>query len=210
MRGKSLVLLFALLLQLVLYPLLLDVGIRGPIPLALSVSLGPLAAIYFMASDKKRLVIALALGIPLEVIGLIRAFAPQVAVSSFYAALGLGFYGYAVSAIVADIISLRAINLATISDAASGYLLLGIAWIALYALLEDVRGGSFVHLGGTFDLTYYSFVILTGVGSSTVLPNSALAQSLTILEAVAGVLYVAILVALLVGVYSASVSGRSR
>lgn len=210
MRGKSLVLLFALLLQLVLYPLLLDVGVRGPVPLALSVSLGPIAAMYYMAGDRRRLAPALALGVPLEIVGLIRAFAPQIAVSSLYAVLGLGFYGYAVYAIVSDIVSLRAINLATISDAASGYLLLGIAWVALYALLEDIRRGSFANVTGMFDLTYYSFIVLTGVGTSAITPTSSLAQSLTVLEAIVGVLYVAILVALLVGVYSASVSGRSR
>ncbi len=210
MRGRSLVLLFALLLQLVLYPLLLDIGIRGPASLALSVSLGPLAAMYFMSGNKRRLAPALALGIPLEVVGLLRAFAPQIAISSLYAVLGLGFYGYAVYAIISDIVTVRAINLATISDAASGYLLLGISWVALYALLEDVRRGSFANVTGTFDLTYYSFIVLTGVGTSTVTPVSSLAQSLTVVEAVVGVLYVAILIALLVGVYSASVLGRKR
>jgi hypothetical protein len=82
----------------------------------------------------------------------------------------------------------------------AAYLLLGLIWAYAYRLLEILRPGAFsgVGAGETAALTYYSFVTLTTMGYGDVLPVHPLARSLATLEAVVGVLYVAILVSRLV------------
>lgn len=51
------------------------------------------------------------------------------------------------------------------------------------------------------DLLYFSFVTLTSLGSGDFAPVSSQARGLTIIEAVTGILYAAVFVAWLVGLY---------
>jgi len=52
-----------------------------------------------------------------------------------------------------------------------------------------------------FDCMYYSYMTLTTLGYGDIVPMTAHARSVSILEAVSGVLYVAVLIARLVGLY---------
>ena len=81
-----------------------------------------------------------------------------------------------------------------------------VAWgfAYLYAAAQVVWPGSFVGAGGGadqdwFELLYLSFSVLTSVGLSDVLPVAAHARSIVMVEMVTGVLYVALVVARLVG-----------
>jgi hypothetical protein len=81
-----------------------------------------------------------------------------------------------------------------------GYLLLGMAWASAYQFVEQMYPGSFHFVSQpinidqlTAKLIYFSFATLTTVGSdiSPVLP---LVRSMTIMEAIVGQLYPAILI----------------
>jgi hypothetical protein len=81
-----------------------------------------------------------------------------------------------------------------------------VAWgfAYLYVAAQVVWPGSFTGLGGVseqswFELLFLSFTTLTSVGLSDVTPVLAHARSLVMVEQVAGVLYVALVVARLVG-----------
>jgi hypothetical protein len=91
-----------------------------------------------------------------------------------------------------------------------GYLLLGIIWSLLYSAVETVSPGSFaVPVRGESAvvnqpldrgiLGYYSFITLATVGYGDVTPTTTLARTLAWMEAITGQLYLAILVAGLVG-----------
>ena len=98
------------------------------------------------------------------------------------------------------------VNHDVIFAAISAYLLLGIAWGHLYELLEMTAPGSFKGLGADLikdDLFYFSFVTLCTLGFGDVVPITRPARSLTILEAVIGQLYIAVLIARLMGSYVA-------
>jgi len=86
--------------------------------------------------------------------------------------------------------------------AVSIYLLLAYTWAALYGAMVNLYPGSF-HLAPDrqSDLLYFSLVTLTTVGYGDVLPLSGEARMLAALEAVTGVLYIAITVAILVSGY---------
>ena len=94
------------------------------------------------------------------------------------------------------------VSQAHLYTAVSIYLLLAYTWAALYGVMFNLYPGSF-HLGTDrqSDLLYFSLVTLTTVGYGDVLPLSGEARMLAALEAVTGVLYVAITVAILVSGY---------
>jgi hypothetical protein len=91
------------------------------------------------------------------------------------------------------------------------YLLIGILFAQLYAMLELVAPGSFVEGGRAFvaapealvpqfvKLTYFSFVSLTTLGYGDVSPVLPLARAVATLEAVIGQLYLAVFIGSLVG-----------
>ena len=98
-------------------------------------------------------------------------------------------------------------GLTNLFSAVSVYLLLGALFVPVYGLLEAVAPGSFVD-GAAPDeplawqqLQYYSFVTLNTVGFGDVRPVSAWARALSNLEALAGVLYVAVTITHLVGAF---------
>ncbi|MEM8874659.1 MAG: ion channel [Planctomycetota bacterium] len=100
----------------------------------------------------------------------------------------------------------RRVTADTICQAMSVYLLLGLIGAMAYALLESVVPGSFSFPAGAaepdrFDrFLGFSFVTLTTLGYGNISPASPRADALTTLQAAAGQIYLAIVVARLVGV----------
>lgn len=93
--------------------------------------------------------------------------------------------------------------------ATSVYILLGAIFVPIYGLLDLMLTGSFVDgaVGAGQPVVwqqfiYYSYVTLTTAGYGDVLPVSWWARSLASAEAVIGVLYIAIMMARLVGLYA--------
>lgn len=90
--------------------------------------------------------------------------------------------------------------------AAASYLMIGVLWVYLYALIDYFYPGSFGSGGvpGKYDLSemvYFSFTVLTSTGFGDITPLSRQARSVCTLEQIVGVLYVTILIARLAGVY---------
>jgi hypothetical protein len=78
------------------------------------------------------------------------------------------------------------------------------AFAYIYAAVQVLDPGSFVNYDGAgelpwFELLYLSFTTLTSVGLSDVLPVQNHARSLVMVEQLAGVLYVGLVIARLVG-----------
>jgi hypothetical protein len=86
------------------------------------------------------------------------------------------------------------------------YMLLGLMWAVIFRFLEICQPGSFLFPHGlshdSHDIfLYYSFVTLTTLGYGDISPISAPARSLAILEAIIGQMYVAVLIARLMGTH---------
>jgi hypothetical protein len=94
------------------------------------------------------------------------------------------------------------------------YFLFGLIWAFVFSILETTQPGSFQMPGEIADkkvFNYYSYVTLTTLGYGDITPISAPARSLALLEAVMGQLYLAVLVARLVGLHiSQSMTKKSR
>jgi len=89
--------------------------------------------------------------------------------------------------------------------ALSAYLLAGIYFGLLYWALEQVRPGMFA--ASNFSKSgaiYFSFVTLATLGYGDIVPRTDVARGLAIVEGVGGQLFLAVLVARLVSLYSSS------
>jgi Ion channel len=97
----------------------------------------------------------------------------------------------------------------TIFGALCVYLLVGFSFASVYALVAASQPNAFyldphtnLHtLPDRFDLIYYSFATMTSLGAAGITPVSSQARSFSILEAILGVLYLAVLIAGLIGAY---------
>jgi hypothetical protein len=90
--------------------------------------------------------------------------------------------------------------------AAAAYLMVGILWCFVYALIEIEKTQTFLVRGDPSnleltDLIYFSFSTLTTIGFGDIVPISRPAQIAAVLEGIVGTLFLAILIAKLVGVY---------
>lgn len=112
--------------------------------------------------------------------------------------------------IIKDLFSGTKVGMNKIYGAVAIYLLLGLMWTCIYALSSIFHPGSILKVSGnaelkTFgELLYFSFTTLCTLGYGDIIANSRLTMLLTNLEAVTGQLYLAILVARLVGLYTSS------
>ncbi|WP_241648128.1 potassium channel family protein [Methanoculleus taiwanensis] len=122
-------------------------------------------------------------------------------------AISLIFYTHTTIIILTVVLRSRAITTDTIYGAICVYLLIGLTYANGYTFIETMNPGSFyasaVHEpGGRLafpDLLYYSFVTMTTLGYGDITPITNQARSLAMLEAVSGVLYVAVLISRLIG-----------
>src|SRR5688572_21051439 len=90
--------------------------------------------------------------------------------------------------------------------AASAYLMIGILWSFLYSIVDRSVPQSFSVRGSSeslqvIDLLYFSFSTLTTTGFGDIVPVSRPARTAVMLEGISGQLFLAILIARLVGVY---------
>jgi len=133
------------------------------------------------------------------------------------------FLAIVIGMIFSDVIRSRVVDLNTVSGAACVYLLMVLCFAALFSVVEWAQPGSF-SLGAATEsgsltgispgpvdtrLTYFSMITLTTIGYGDILPRSAQARALAGLEGVIGQLYLAIIIARLVGLEISNRMSRS-
>jgi len=94
-----------------------------------------------------------------------------------------------------------------IMGGACAFVLLGLVWAFAYYLLEIFEPNSFKGIekrsDDMWDFFYYSFVTLTTLGYGDIVAVSKQARGLTVLEAIIGQLYLAIMISRLVSLHIA-------
>jgi len=88
--------------------------------------------------------------------------------------------------------------------ALSAYLLAGIFFGIFYWVIEQIAPGTFVAAGNFSRMSaiYFSFVTIATLGYGDIVPRSDVARGLAIVEGVGGQLFLAVMVARLVSLYS--------
>ncbi len=117
---------------------------------------------------------------------------------------------YAVSIIIGNLFQRRDVTIDTILGAIVAYLLVAVAFTLVFEIVELRHPGSFsgipdnatdhrTELGSA--MMYFSLVSITTMGYGDIVPVSGVARPLAVLEGVFGQLYLAVMIARLVGLH---------
>jgi hypothetical protein len=100
---------------------------------------------------------------------------------------------------------LTVVNAETLCAAVCGYLILGLFWTGIYALVQSVHPHAIASTdAGPLqhgDLIYFSYTTLTTTGFGDLIPKNPFARMWAVIEAVAGTFYNAIVIARFVTLY---------
>lgn len=122
------------------------------------------------------------------------------------------FFLYLVISLIKQISSISTVTFKVIVDSITGYLLLGFAFsLIVTAISLTIPGAYSTSINGDLDTKfiepiqnniYYTFMTFTTTGYGDIVPVHPISKSLSVLIGVSGQLYVAIIIAMLVGKYA--------
>jgi hypothetical protein len=166
-----------------------------------------IAAIYFSAvlviADKSYKYFYLA--ILLIALDMLTIFFDLHDFSALTSLASLLFFLYVIYHLVVRIASSKIVGKLEFLEAINIYLLFGIIGSVLFRVVYANDPNSFNYPGETLretaDFLYFSFVTISTLGYGDITPNDSLAKSLSIFLSVAGQLYLAMIIAMLVGKY---------
>jgi hypothetical protein len=161
----------------------------------------PLTSFYALTADRDRAIIILVIAAPFVIFDGVNLFLPNRYLMSASIGFGTILYGYIIFLLVRNLLSYRFVSADLIYCAIATYLLIGIMWSGVYMALEELVPGSFSTISEKADLLYFSFATLTTVGFGDITPQSILGKRLSVFEAAMGDIYLAVIVAMIVGRY---------
>lgn len=206
-RGRHLALLISILLFFTATPILIRLD-DGLIILRLLAAAVIISASYALSDRKRVFVAAIVLSALSLLTGLLLwEFRQRWAIEISHACI-IALIAFFLVNIFSYVIRAGKVTADKIFAAICVYLLIGYCFGFTYALLDQIapdsfapalKGPDFVTRG--MQLRYFSFTTLTTVGYGDVVPHSSAARTLAMLEAVTGQMYLAVLIARLVGLH---------
>ena len=204
-RTRNLLLLVSLVLLILVSPLF-GGGDSGHFVIDALFSLVLLAAVN--ASSETRHIRLTAWVIALLSLGLMWAnVADQSATGRLIGvSLFVALSATAIALVLRSVIKAPSVTFEVLCAGVGLYLLLGVTWALTYVLLDGVNPQAFEVVSanletGWTDFLYFSFATLTTLGYGDISPDAPFVRIWAVMEAVVGVLYIAILVARLVSLY---------
>ena len=203
-RHPSAVLLAVQLIGVVLYPFMGDspagraaLSLFSVLVLGLAVwALRPTPALNWVAG---------LLGIPVLVMTILEVLAPQPTTLLWSALLHSAFYFYTTHGLIRYMFTDRRVTTDELFATGATFTVMAWGFAYLYVAVQVVWPGSFVAAiepaapRTWMELLFLSFTTLTSTGLSDVLPVLPHARALVMIEQVAGLMYVALVIARLVG-----------
>jgi len=206
-RFSTVELLVALALLFLFFPFVEEVK-GGDIIVAILLSLVLLSAVLAVADRKGVFFIALVLAIPAIAGRWINHFRPDLVPPPVFLIAGLALIAFVVANLLRFVLRAPSVNAEVLCASISAYLMLGLLWTIAYWLVAQVTPNAFAFntgpkesMGG-FNAFYFSFITLSTVGYGDITPVSRIARWLAATEAMTGLLYVTVLIARLVSLYS--------
>lgn len=215
-RFSTVQLLIALVVLLISAPFVEELEGSHPI-LSVLFSLVLLAAVFAVANRKRTLAIAVVLAVPAITARWISQFRPDLVHPAVFLVFALLLLGFVIAHLLLFILRAPVVTVEVLCASVAAYLMLGLMWTVAYWLVDQVTpGGAFsfntdrgVHSMNGFTGFYFSFITLSTVGYGDITPVSQAARWLAAMEAMTGLLYVAVLIARLVSLYSRAKSDDS-
>jgi hypothetical protein len=201
--------LIALVVLLVVIPFLEQLP-YGDLLEAILITLVLLSAVLAVGGRRQTLFAGAILVIPAVVANWMDHFRPEAIPRELTLVAAIVFAGFVVGHLLVFILRAPRVNAEVLYAAVATYLMLALLWAFAFTLVARLVPNSFEftvqagppRLMARFEALYFSFLTLTTVGYGDVVPVSNAARMLAMMEATAGLFYVAVLIARLVSLYS--------
>ena len=198
----DLLLLLSLVLMIVLHPIL-DHGTLRRFLMELLIFIPVILATLRLSQIKSRLWPILLLMLSAMVLAVLGDVLQSTILITLKWAFLAAFFAVTVVGLFSNLRGARPVTEVHLYTAASIYLLLGMTWFSVYCAIDTALPGSVVQGGAVLthregQLLYFSLVTLSTVGYGDIVPVNPEVRMLAALEGLAGVLYIAITVAILV------------
>ena len=168
------------------------------------------SAIITISGRRAVLITAVALAVPALVARWIHDYYPTRVPLEAFLIGGAFFVAFVIANLLRFVLTARSVDIQVLCGAISAYLLLGLLWTFCYWLAAELTPDAFSFnavsvrdksMAG-FTGVYFSFVTLSTLGYGDITPVSSTARMLAAAESNVGLLYVAVLIARLVSLYS--------
>jgi len=211
-RSRYLFLLLALVVLLLVSPFL-DGSRAHEVYFVTLFALVMLSAVRIASTQRSHRNVALMLGVPWLALSLWGLVWQHTDLTIGANLLFIVFNSYVLGIVLRNVVSAVDVDFDILLGAASVYLLIGIIWTVSYTIIHQLEPGSFSLIPSEprpffHQFLYFSLTTLTTLGYGDITPVSPFAQIWATLEAVVGTLYIALLVARLVGMYQSQRSQR--
>src|SRR5881296_3160835 len=216
-RFSAVQLLIALALFFACAPFVEEIN-GGDLIVSFLLSLVLLFAILAVAGRRRTLIVALLLAVPTLAARWANHFRPDLVPAGVFLIGGLLMFIFVVAHLLRFVLRAPSVTTEVLCASVSAYLMLGLIWTLAYWLVDRLTpGGAFSYNTNTgehstsgFTGFYFSFITLSTVGYGDITPVSRFARWLAAMEAMTGLLYVAVLIARLVSLYSSPKSNDSQ
>lgn len=195
----------SLLALLISMPFLVDTA-RGRMAVGLLNLVILLTAVVAVGRSRLSIVIAAILGLPTFGFQLLALDSGSPGHFALYWSFGAAFYAFTIVHLLHYVLRRDDMTADKLYGAAAAYIMIAICWAFLFGVVQFFYPGAYEFHGQTKrldfpELIFYSFTVFTTAGFGDITPVLIQSRFLTILEAITGVMYVAILIARLTGVY---------
>jgi hypothetical protein len=205
LEQRCLLLFLALVALLVALPILGETPRGQAILVCIHITI-LLTAIAAVGRTRGSIVIATILVLPVLFFRLLSLKSGQPEQLALTYGLNAVFYVFVLTNLLRYVFRLDVMSRDKLYGAVAAYILIAIFWSYLHALTQYFYPGAYAFEGtpqalDIRELIYFSFAALSTAGFGDIAPVTMQSRYLTILEMVVGVMFVAILIARLTGVY---------
>ncbi len=168
-----------------------------------------LLSVYAVSFRRAFFLFALVLLVPSAIHRLLTFEGDASSFAIVTSALNFIFDGFVIVVIFRKVFLRGRVTTETIYGALCIYLMIGFSFSSLYVMLSDLQANAFyldpitnLHtLPNRFDLIYYSFGTMTSLGAAGITAVTPLARAISVMEAILGILYLAVLISRLMSNY---------
>jgi hypothetical protein len=207
MQGRSFPLMVSLVVLLLFYPLFESPTNTLPDwPARVLFSLVPIAGVVVLHGQRWSFISLVVLGVLVLTLDSVSQMETGGLVFWLRALSAVGMYGFCTTLIVRSVFIREDLKDHPVYGGITGYMLIGVTFAIVYTVIyeidphafhvdEAVRQHDMLPFG---DLLYYSFICLTTLGIGDITPLNPFARSVTVVETIIGVMYVAVMIAQLI------------
>jgi hypothetical protein len=201
----------ALVIMFIALPFLEAMDAHPAIQAALfSVVLG--SAVLAVGGRHRRMVWATALVGPAIVGRWFEQLYPALVPAAVTTGAGVAFIVFIVAQLLMFILRAKRVDAEVLCAGVAAYLMLALLWASGYMLVWNLSpkafavtsGEAFSSGGNAFTAVYFSVITLATVGYGDIVPATAAARTLAMLEAMTGTIYIAVIISRLVALYTMS------